>query len=104
MTLHLDTVLAVLIAVPAIIALAQGKDGATRAWCGFLLVLTVLVGARYWVDFLDRYITGGLLQGMAVAIVVLGVIVAVRAASQIYGTLMITAAVLLALLHLRIVA
>ena len=104
MTFPLDTVLCLLAGIPAGIAIVQGKDGATRAWCGGLLALTLAIGLRHWIAPLDHLLNPTALKSMAIASGVLSIICAVRADSQIYGTLMITGAVLLAVRALGIVA
>jgi hypothetical protein len=104
MRIPLDTVLMTLVAVPTVIAVARGKDGATRAWGGALLLLAVLVGIRFWVAPVGQLLSGAWLEGTALLIVVLGVIVALRSASPIGSTLLITAASLLALQQVGLVA
>ena len=104
MTFPLDTVLCLLAGIPAGIAIVQGKDGATRAWCGALLALTLAIGLRHWIGPLDNLLNPTTVKSMAIASGVLSIICAVRAENQIYGTLMITGAVLLAVRALGIVA
>lgn len=103
MSLPLDTTLCLLAAIPAGICLAQAKDGATKAWCGALLAVTLTVGLRHYLGFIDQYLNGNALKGLSVGAGVLAIIAAVRSQHAIYGTLMITGGVLLALLSLGIV-
>ena len=103
MSLPLDTVLCLIAAVPAGICLAQAKDGATKAWCGALLIATLIVGLRHYVGFIDQYVNGNALKALSVGSGVLAIIAAVRAAHAILGTLMITGGVLLALLSLGLI-
>jgi hypothetical protein len=103
MTPPLDAVLSLIAGIPAGIALAQGKDGATRAWCGGLLLVVLAIGVRHWVGPLHQVLTTSALSGLAIASVVLGIIAAVRAGNQILATLMVTGTVLLALLQLDLV-
>lgn len=103
MSLPLDTVLCLIAAVPAGICLAQAKDGATKAWCGALLVATLVVGLRHYVGFIDQYVNGNALKALSVGSGVLAIIAAVRSGHAIYGTLMITGGVLLALLSLGVI-
>ena len=104
MALHLHTTLSLISAVPAVIAIAQGKDGATRAWCGALLAVTLAIGLRPYVGFIAQYVNDHAVMGLCVAAGVLSVICAVRAGNAVLSTLMVTGSVLLALLSLRIVA
>lgn len=103
MSLPLETTLCLITAIPAGICMAQAKDGATKAWCGALLAATLIVGLRHYVGFIDQYVNGNALKALSVASGVLGIIAAIRSHHAVYGTLMITGGVLLALLSLNIV-
>ncbi len=103
MNLPLDTVLCLLAAVPAGISLAQGKDGATKAWCAGLLVVTLTIGLRHWIAPLDRLVDANVFKVAASAAAVIAIVCAVRIAHAIFGTLMVTGTVLLALLALGVV-
>jgi hypothetical protein len=103
MNLPLDTTLCLIAAIPAGICLAQGKDGATKAWCGALLAATLIVGLRHYVGFIDQYLNGNALKALSVSSGILAIIAAVRSQHAIFGTLMVTGGVLLALLSLGIV-
>ncbi len=103
MTLPLDTAFCLIAAIPAIIVIVQAKDGATRAWCGALLVCVVAIGLRHWIAPLNDLLKPGILKGVAGAAGVLAVICAVRSQHAIHGTLMIVGAALLALTALGIV-
>lgn len=96
MAFPLDTTFCLIAAVPAVIAIAQGKDGATRAWCGALLLVALAIGLRHWIGPLDRVLNGAAIQGLAIATGVLSVVCAVRAGNAILSTLMVTGSVLLA--------
>lgn len=100
MMLSIETTLCLIAAIPAGVCLAQGKDGATKAWCGALLVATLIVGLRPYVGFIHEYANGNVLKALSVASGVLAIIAAVRAAHPIFGTLMITGGVLLAVMSL----
>ena len=102
-TLHLDTVLCLMAAIPAGICLAQAKDGATKAWCGALLAVALIVGLRPYIGFIAHYINGDAVKGLSVAVGVLAIIAAVRSSHAILGTVMICGGVLLALLSIGVV-
>jgi hypothetical protein len=99
----IDTVLAAMQVVPATIAIAQGKEVATRALCGVLIVVALWLGLDHHWDVLERLTTDTLHQVLAVVAAVLGVIVAMRIRQPVLGTLIIAGGVLLAALALGIV-
>ena len=101
--LHIDTVLAAMQAVPAIIAIAQGKENTTRVLCGGLLAVSLWLLLDHQWDVVRDLTTDTLQQALAVAAAVLGVVVAVRLASGVLSTLIICGGVLLAGLSLGIV-
>lgn len=103
MSIHLETVLCLIAAIPAGVCLAQAKDGATKAWCGALLIATLIVGLRHYVGFIGDYVNGNALKALSVSAGVLAIMAAVRSANPILGTLMVTGGALLALLSLGIV-
>jgi len=96
MSLPLDSALSLAIAVPAAIAIAQGKDPATRSICA-LTVAVALVAALGHLAGLRMNGTVGLVVGLAVAI--LGAFAAVRIAKPIPSTVMLTCVAVIALVH-----
>jgi hypothetical protein len=101
--LHIDTVLAAMQAVPATIAIAQGKEPATRTLCGVLLAVALWLVLDHQWEVIENLTTATLHQALALAAAVLGVIVAVRIRQPVLGTLIITGGVLLAALALDVV-
>ena len=101
--LHIDAVLAAMQVVPATIAIAQGKEAATRTLCGVLLAVALWLVLDHQWDVIENLTTKTLHQVLALAAAVLGVIVAVRIRQPVLGTLIITGGVLLAALALGIV-
>ncbi len=105
MILPLDSTLCLMTAIPAGVAITQSKDGATRAWCGALLLLALAIGVRPWIPPLDRLLFQHpqVPKGLAIAAGALAIVCAIRSGSAIAGTLMISGAGLLALRALGLV-
>lgn len=103
MNLPLDTVLCLLAAVPAGICLAQGKDGATKAWCAGLLVVTLAIGLRHWIAPLGHLVDANIYKGSTCAAAIIAIVCGVRIADGIFATLMITGTLLMALLSLGLI-
>ncbi len=103
MAIPLDSTLAAVQIVPAVIAIAQGKDPTTKGLTGALIVLAAWIGLVPFVSFIDRATSRTLFEILAVIACILGVVVAVRLKAPVLSTLIITGGALLALLALDVV-
>ncbi len=96
MSLHLDSALSLAIALPAALAIAQGKDPATRSLCALTVVVAVVAALGHLAG-LRMQGTIGLVVGLSVA--GLGIFSAIRIAKPVPSSIMITCAAILALVH-----
>ena len=99
MAIPLATVLCLMAAVPAVICLAQGKDGPTKVWCAGLLVLVTIIGLYPYVPMVrDLMNKAHVYQISATASAVIALVCGIRIADGIFATLMLSGTVLLALI------
>ena len=101
--LHLMTVLSGMLTLPCVIAFTQSTDKTTKIFATAGVVVGAWLGLYRYVDFLDQLTTPTLVTVLGVLALLLAVIIAIRLKHQILGTLMITAATLMALLVLGVV-
>ncbi len=95
--LPLITALSGILTVPCIIALTQASDKSTKVFASACAAIGLWLGLFPYVGFLRELTTSALLDVLAILVLVLAVIVAIRLKHQILGTLMITAGCLIAL-------
>lgn len=91
------TVFGALLTVPAIIGLAQGKDGPTRTILGLAVAIGAILTLSPFVDAIRDLLNGNLIRALAVAAAVLGVLITVRIGNPVLATLTSTGGGLLAL-------
>lgn len=101
--LPLVTALGALQVVPLVIAITQGKDGTTKGLCGALIVIASWLALLPYVNVLRDITNHTFVQVLAIAGVALAIVVAIRIKQQMQATLIVTAAVLLALRVLEVV-
>jgi len=94
--LPLDTVLALIVAVPAGIAFAKATDRTTKVVCGVLLALAVVAALYKHVDAIRDLLNRNAWRALCGAILGVGIYAAVRLSHVLLGTLIVTGAALLA--------
>ena len=94
----METVLGLLAAIPAGVAIASGvKDGATKGICVALMVLGLVLAVSPVIDPIEDVVKAWRLAiPLALALGVLGIIGAVRIQNRIIGTLLVTSGVIAA--------
>lgn len=102
MTIYLDSLLAAGMGVAAIVALAQGKDGPTKAFLGVVLFLAVVIGCHR-IDIVEQFFRGKVAMGIDIAAGVAAIIAGVRIAHPVQTTLIITCGSLIALIGTELV-
>jgi hypothetical protein len=103
MAIALDSALAAVQIVPAVIAIAQGKDPTTKGLTGALIALAAWIGLHHYVGFIHDATNRTLYQILAVIAAILGVVVAVRLKQPVLGTLIVTGGALLGLRALDVI-